>query len=457
MPKKHERFNISVNDLFLDTDNPRISSQQDEKSCIETILNMNEDHILNLAKDIAKNGLRAEDIIVSRQGGDSTGNKWIVRDGNRRITSIKLLSDPSKAPNKILHDKFSKIKEQYNNFPTSVECAEYTDEKELLEVLYSRHGGANDGVGQIEWGAVAKAKYSEKIGENNPNIKTLNFLRWAENYGNIEFDDNFAITTLSRIMSQENLRRMGFDLNGDNIKLVGNADIAFKIVNQIISDIKNGIATSRTLDTVKHQKDYIDRLCNQYGENLAPAALPTGGHAIQGNKAQQSQAGQSNVVNKNSVTHSIPKNPKDRLKLFPRGRISFTVPANQKKAHAILAEIKSLKTDENPIAVSMLLRAFIELATEYYIAKNKITFNKPKPKFITIVEKIKECAKHMKSVNKIDNKQENLINKCMSNAQDVLHISTLNSFVHADYSFPDHKTINTYWDGIEFYVKECWT
>ncbi|MDA8273002.1 MAG: ParB/Srx family N-terminal domain-containing protein [Deltaproteobacteria bacterium] len=449
MPK--ERYNISVNDLFLDTDNPRISSQQDENSCIETILNMNEGHILNLAEDIAKNGLRVENIIVSEQGGGSTGNKWIVRDGNRRITAIKLLSDPSKAPNKRLQDKFYKIKKQYNNFPTSVECTEYTDERELLDVLFSRHGGANNGVGQIEWGAMAKAKYSEKIQENNPNIKVLNFLRWAKEYGNIESDDNFAITTLLRIMSQENLGRIGFDLKGDDIILVGNADIAFEIVNRIISDIKSEIATSRTLNTVKHQKDYIDELCNQYGENSAPAALQTGGQAIQGNKAQQSQVGQSKVVNKNSVTRSVPKNPKDRPRLFHKGKISFAVPADQKKAQAILAEIKSLRTDKNPIAVAMLLRSFIELSTEYYITNNKISNGN------TIAEKIKECAKHMKSVNKIDKKQEIVIDKIMSNPRDVLNISTLHSFVHADYSFPDHRTINTYWDGIEFYVKACWT
>lgn len=450
MPNKHKRLNISVNDLFLDIYNPRISSQQDEKSCIGTILHMNEEHILNLAEDIAKNGLRAEDILVSKQGGGSIENKWIVRDGNRRITAIKLLSDPGKAPDKRLMDKFSKIKTRHNNFPTSVECTEYTDERELLEILYLRHGGANDGVGQIEWGAVAKAKYSEKIGETNPNIKTLNLLRWAGNYGNIEFNDNFAITTLSRIMSQENLMRMGFDLNGDNIKLVGDADIALKIVKRIIGDIENGVATSRTLDTVDHQKDYIDSLCKEYGDNSPKVASGTGVKATAAN-TKPTQTGKSGGGN-SPQTRQIPQNPKDRKRIFPRGLISFNVPATEKKVRAILAEIKGLRTDNNPIAVSMLLRTLIELSTDYYINNNKIPVNKP-----YIADKIKQCAAHMKSAGKIDNNREALISKSMSSTHDIFHISTLHGFVHSGNSFPDFQKINTYWDGIEFYVKECWS
>ena len=381
MSKTHKRLTVPINDLALDTDNPRIISQEDEKSCIETMLNMNEVYILNLAEDIAKNGLKNKDIIV-KKGTGAMKCKYIVRDGNRRITSIKLLNDPTKAPNSRFTEKFSKIKKQYNNFPKAIECDVYADETEIMEVLLSRHAGVNNGVGQVPWEAMAKAKYSEKIKESNPNIKALNLLRWAESFGGIEFDDTFPITTLAdRIMSKENLGRIGFDLNGDIITLVGDADIAFNIVNHIINDIKNEIATSRKLiDTARHQKEYIDNLCAKYGDNSLKVTSGIGAATTTTGNTQPLQAGQPGV-GKPPQIHHIPQNPKDRPKLFVRGQISFTVPANQKKAQAILAEIKNLRTDENPIAVAMLLRAFIELATDYYINKNKITINKPYKKY----------------------------------------------------------------------------
>ena len=134
MPKIKFNYlsNISINDLFLDNDNPRISSQLDEKSCVAAILKNNESKMLNLAEDIAKNGLHAENIIVSKPEDDSSGTKWIVRDGNRRIAAIKLLNEPGKAP-EILREKLSKITKQYDNFPTTVNCVEYPDENyELL-------------------------------------------------------------------------------------------------------------------------------------------------------------------------------------------------------------------------------------------------------------------------------------------------------------------------------------
>ncbi len=141
MPKTHKRLTVPINDLALDTDNPRIISQEDEKSCIETMLNMNEVYILNLAEDIAKNGLKNKDIIV-KKGTGAMKCKYIVRDGNRRITSIKLLNDPTKVPNSRFTEKFSKIKKQYNNFPKAIECDVYADETEIMEVLLSRHAGS---------------------------------------------------------------------------------------------------------------------------------------------------------------------------------------------------------------------------------------------------------------------------------------------------------------------------
>ena len=458
MPKIKFNYlsNISINDLFLDNDNPRISSQLDEKSCVAAILKNNESKMLNLAEDIAKNGLHAENIIVSKPEDDSSGTKWIVRDGNRRIAAIKLLNEPGKAP-EILREKLSKITKQYDNFPTTVNCVEYPDENYLVRFLQLKHGGMNDGVGQVGWGPVAKAIYSEKNNEIDPNIKALNLLRWAKENGNIDFDDNFQITTLAdRIMSRENLRRIGFKLDKDNVVLIGDASATLNKVSRIISDIYNGHKNSRNLDTADQQRQYIDELCAQYGEGTATQANSGGQTATDSSINQQNN--QISIPGAASTTtiraFRPPTGPQHRKRIFYRGRIGFTVPDSQVKARTILSEINSLDTSKNPLAAAMLLRGLIELSTYNYIKVNSISITNKDDSFAKMIRK---CAQHMYNSSKINKSKLLLIEKHMTNPLDIMHINTLNAYMHDPSYHPDYLTLNAFWDEIEFYVQECWS
>ena len=255
--------NISINNLLLDVTNPRIQEQPDERGCIEAILHGREGQMLKLMKDIAENGLYPEAIIVSPH--PEYEKKWIVRDGNRRITALKLLHDPSKAPQAV-RTQIQKIVSKFNNFPKVLDCETCKDEKYILRFLQIKHTGVNEGIGQIEWGPLAKATYNESIGNPDPNIKGLNLLRWASENGQISYDDDFKVTTLSgRVMTKDRLVRIGFDLIGDKVVLIKDLDTTLKKVRRIISDIASDVKTSRNLETSEQQNEYIEQLCLEYG------------------------------------------------------------------------------------------------------------------------------------------------------------------------------------------------
>jgi ParB-like chromosome segregation protein Spo0J len=108
---------VPLDKLLLDTNNPRIRAGADEPDCIDRLLRKPK-QLLALAKDIAANGLSTAPILVEL----IKGNKFVVWDGNRRITALKLLNDPSLARNKALQAQFAGVAAKAAvDIPTSVD------------------------------------------------------------------------------------------------------------------------------------------------------------------------------------------------------------------------------------------------------------------------------------------------------------------------------------------------
>lgn len=95
---------ISVDDLLLDVGNARIRTGADQRDCIEKIL-AKEDQMLTLIQDIAENGLTTMPILIQ----PLDDGKWLVWDGNRRTTALKLLKNPERCPVEYLKPKIKKL------------------------------------------------------------------------------------------------------------------------------------------------------------------------------------------------------------------------------------------------------------------------------------------------------------------------------------------------------------
>lgn len=77
------------------------------------IFNARETHMRNLTKDIVDKGEIFEPPLVSPESG-----KFVVFDGNRRVTCLKLLAHPRKAPNAELQEFFAEQKARWKgDFP----------------------------------------------------------------------------------------------------------------------------------------------------------------------------------------------------------------------------------------------------------------------------------------------------------------------------------------------------
>ncbi|WP_276933582.1 hypothetical protein [Dubosiella newyorkensis] len=91
-----KRKEVNLNTLVIYAENPRHEPAENEEKAMELLwTKVGSRKMINLAKDIAENGLNPNElpILVPIEGEK---NKYEVYDGNRRLTALRLLSNPDK-------------------------------------------------------------------------------------------------------------------------------------------------------------------------------------------------------------------------------------------------------------------------------------------------------------------------------------------------------------------------
>ncbi|OAM74429.1 hypothetical protein [Devosia elaeis] len=129
--------------LLINSANDRHGELENETAAIAQLFAAQEQHMRNLAKDLVVTEEVFEPPLVF-----PSGEAFVVADGNRRTTCLKLLSNPRRAPTVELQEFFGGLREQWRgSFPESIECRVETDRDRIDEILYRRHTGVQGGIG----------------------------------------------------------------------------------------------------------------------------------------------------------------------------------------------------------------------------------------------------------------------------------------------------------------------
>ncbi|MBQ9000667.1 MAG: hypothetical protein IJ087_02290 [Eggerthellaceae bacterium] len=209
----NERRTIDVEDLVVDEENPRFEAVSTEDDALYSILADqklgNGNKILNLARDIAAHGLNASELlIVSPIEGTQT---YLVREGNRRVTAIKLSLNSERIP-----EDFRRLAPQFAELAAAmqahrlIECCVCDNEQEIRRLLLLRHGGENNGIGTVKWNSTQTTRFNE---EGNPQTaRALSFVgHLQEDYGQGDLWKAAAVippTNLGRLITTPEVRQM---------------------------------------------------------------------------------------------------------------------------------------------------------------------------------------------------------------------------------------------------------
>lgn len=432
---------VPVDDIKLDIFNFRYYGQlQSQRDCIEAMLNDRNSGLINIMKDIAQYGLTPDPIVISK---DDNGG-WIVREGNRRITALKLLNKPSIIEKHSLQPKIKEFqKEHGNTIPDTVDCITCDDEDTILEYLDRLHGGFYGGIGRRPWNPENKTYYDMHRGKPGENALAIKAKEMVKKEG-VTLKEPYYITNLQRVLQNSGVQsKLKMSWDGENITTSIDKATFMNLLKEIVT--RTGEKKAKEIYIAEQQQEFVDNIINETGIDLE--AAKTEPYILEPKDPKHSAQA---VKKKTGRTPSKP--PWDRKRLIDPKRTRLTIPdtPENKKARDIYRELaREIDVRDATNAASVLLRVLLEFSIKKYQEKNAL------PAKDVLHKDIKSVAGHMKKEKKIDqHSHDEIIRFC--NHEELLSAKSLQRLVHSPDFIPDLRTICSLWDNIEKFVSLCW-
>lgn len=444
--------NVPISSIDLDIKNARIRAGQDQPDCIQRILRK-EDQLLALAQDIAENGLSTMPILVS----PAPRGRYIARDGNRRITALKLLNDPARwSPDARLKDKFAAIRKQYlSNIPKQIDVLSSGSEEAIVREVILRHSGANGGIGQLDWSAFLRTVYMVTHDLPAEYKRPGQYAFWAEDH-DINVSDDFPISSLQRFFTKENLARLGFDIDrNDKLKPNLRLDVVKKMAHTVMGDFEFERVKVGDVFTPIDAANYITRVRVMHGlvdpAPPAPAPAPAPGGAPAPSPSPSPGPSPAPAPAPGPAPAPTPATlPSDRNRLFGRSAPGIPIPDKEVKARTIVVELRSMDLDKTPFAASMLLRALIEISDTYY-RKDQQIIDKG-----SLAKCVGASADSMLNRQMLNASQHAIVKSMTGGPGTMLQIENLQKMLHRDTHHTSKQLVNTMWDNIGSFIQACW-
>lgn len=431
---------LDLDTLEVNRSNDRHGELENETAAIAWLFNHKEQHMKKLARDLVESKGIYEAPLVYKDG-----SKYIVFDGNRRVTCLKLLDRPSKAPNKELQDYFRKLRSEWKGaFVNKITCQVESDRDKIDEILFRRHTGSQSGVGQSRWDDRMKANFINRTGKGtSTNVAEEVEDRLAEAGLKLSVR-KLPRSTMNRLLSSEAFRnRVGFSLSKrafiythDHVKVLN----ALKRISEDLGSKK--IVLSDVWD-VEGKSKYLDSL-------ELEGILPNASDRLKGGGSSKSSASKASAKTTASQTHSPPK-LNDRENLIPQVDYGIAWPGRLQRHRSIWEELQfSLLLNEHPNAISVLFRVLVELSIDNYLKKFPAIAH-PNDK---LGMKLIKTAEDMVKNKKIDNKYVVELKK-LQHSEHIISTDTLHKYVHSPTMQPSPQHLTALWDTLAEFTVAC--
>ena len=225
--EKPLHLELNSNNLQLSLTNPRFLNEvSNEKEAILEMLRLKKvgpKKIKNLITDIFDTDFILEDFVVLKK--DDT---YIVYDGNRRLTAMKLFKDENlleiKNEFKDLYAHIVNIKKSKNLSNMIVSAKIYTDKTSIVNHVSKIHSGEQDGIGQIPWGKPEKDNFENQNSNNKPSFSNMLLTKLSSDKTKEKLYDEIVektiSTTIDRIFAFSAIKTRIFGLKrGEDILL----------------------------------------------------------------------------------------------------------------------------------------------------------------------------------------------------------------------------------------------
>jgi len=434
--------NISLGELLINAANDRHGELVSEDAAIDWLLTHRGNHMRNLAKDIVMEcGIYEPPLVHDDEG------KYVVYDGNRRVTCLKLLHAPHKAPSKDWADFFKTQKDAWKGkFPEKIQCQVEPDRDRLDEILYRRHTGGQSGIGQSQWDPEAKSNFVRRTGKKtrvNVAEEIENKLREA---GRLKGGKRLPRSNLNRLLSAEGFRnRVGISVVKNHVEYTHEEEVVLTALARIADDLIAGRVVLDQIWSNADKRTYLDRLEKE-------GALPTATDALSQSKDfKGSKPTPKEPVDDDPPTRPAPK-PEARHTLIRNIDYGLVPQAHLQRATDVWNELQHrLKFGEHDNAIAVLFRVLLEFAIENYIDRKSLSTVHANDK---LARRFRKVIDDMEAKEAFDKKYlQNL--KKFEHQEALLSANILHAYVHHKNFFPSDHHLKSMWDSLADFVVAC--
>lgn len=444
-----EQLELNIDELLLDLENPRLGMTGSQSEALTGIVALNPEHFGNLMASIRDDGLDPGDSLYVIRS-EETAEDFVVLEGNRRLSALKVLSNPDLLAGTDLPESVTKplVREATGFERAGVEpirCVRFDDRELANDWIRRRHTGVAGGEGRIRW----KPLDIQRFSNDYTTIDVIEFVGRNAGYSKAEWDKAQSAlgggksTNLTRLLEsaagQEHLG-ISSKLDGERRTPVLGAEPkwALAVLRRIVDDILSGDVDSRQLNRASDIEKYFADLPQELQPGEASlAASPKAFRSI-------SLAGSRATAPRRTARKKAA--PGKRKTLAPK-----THPFNMSsstKLGMLVGEAASLNIERLPLSAAFVLRAVVELAVNHYMKENGLPLEPPGGgREFDLTRKATDVVADLRSTKKVSATDLRAFRNRLLVKTSTCSIQSLNGFVHNRYELPSADDLRAGWEA----------
>ncbi|MGY6276904.1 hypothetical protein [Methylomonas sp. MgM2] len=458
---------LPVNNLAIDLQNFRTVPQKNEVEAINAMISISPDYFWGLMESLLDDGyLPTENIIVL----DDPTNGYQVKEGNRRVASLKIILGlvavtDLELPAKVV-ERIGQLSADWVSSNTKIPCTIYQlSEAAVVDKIVTLTHGKGEKAGRDAWESVARARHNkvvnrasepglellEKYLVHGTNLTDEQKLRWAGKYYVTVLDE--AIKKIAQ--------RLGASSGVELAKLypkishkkpldeilyaIGTESLGYRAIRESTDfALRFGVPPLPPPST--GQNPTASSLNGTSGSGGAPNAGSSSGTQAATNPTANpvNTGGQTNPspTTQGSSTSTTGRKPlaaatNNEQSVRKALRSLKLYGTNRDKVVTLRNEILKLKLKDNPIAFCFLLRSMFEISAKAYCQDHASEQNAPKylkndGSDRTLADILRDIVSHL-TQNKTDKQMVKLLHGPLTEIQrpdGILSITSMNHLVH---------------------------
>lgn len=446
-----EKFEAPLEDLQLDLLNPRLVEAETQLDALKALVDIGPGLFRTLMISIRDNGLDPGDAfyVLADEEDDSS---YIVVDGNRRLSALKVLNEPSILKGMDLTDAEIKMLTSAAAGYTpgtiaDVECVLFDDRKSADLWIARRHGRDLGGEGRLVWGPLE----IERFQRDHTNLDVIGFLERntsleAADWATVKKAVENNSSSLNRFLSNKAFRRLiGLTVTTetDDSKVpyfTAAPETVVNVLEKVFVDIRDKRINTRTYNTAEDIEGYIEQL---------PSKLKGDGKH-NGSPQRFRDADIAKATKPATVAKAAASAAKTTQATRPRQTLAekkhpFRQPETT-KGQRLVYEASRLNTASYPLACAYVLRAMIEHTVDSYMTTHGIP-RQEGSKPIELHRRAEAVIAHLIAAQTATGQELRAATRVLGNTKDKSSIQALNDYHHGQYVIPAADALRASWDA----------